>query len=292
MTIYSGTFTAVITPFDDNDKLDVVAFKQILKWQIENGVSGLVVSGSTGESANLTEDEYIELIRNARKITKDKVPLIVGAGLNTTSKTINQVKIAEEAGADGVILVTPYYNKPTQKGMYYHFKEVAASTDLPIMLYNVPGRAVVSMNVETVADLAEIPNIVAIKESTNDVTRFAELSAISSNFDVLCGDDNLTLPARSLGAKGCVSVVSNILPDSVVKLNALCDEQMYSDALEIHNRIYKITDLMFIESNPIPVKYAMSVLGLCKNNLRMPLIPLDSKLETKVKDELRKFYEL
>lgn len=291
MTMFSGAITALITPFDDNDNLDVLAVKQIVKWQVDNGISGIVISGTTGESPSLVEDEFIELIRNTKKITKDKIPLIVGAGSNNTEKAIYQVRLAEENGADAVMVVVPYYNKPTQEGMFWHFKKISEATDLPIILYNIPGRVVVNMEIETVSRLAELSNIVGIKESTSNINRFNELAAIAKNFDVLSGDDTLTLPARVLGAKGVISVISNILPDVVQKLNKLCDQGKYKEALEIHNKIYKLTNLMFCETNPIPVKYAMSLLGLCKNNLRLPMTPLSQKYELLIQEELRNFYD-
>lgn len=293
MTIYKGTITALVTPFNEENELDVVGLKQIVKWQVENNVDGIIVSGTTGESPNLSEDEFIELILNSKKITKDKIPLIAGVGTSSTAKTIKQAKLAEETGADGLLVIVPYYNKPTQRGIIEHFKAINDAVSIPIMLYNAPGRVIVNMTTSTIQTIfEECANVVGIKECPSDVLRFGELAKISPNFDVLTGDDPVLLPARTLGAKGVVSVISNILPDVVVALNKACDTQDYEKALEIHNNLANIISLMFVETNPIPVKYAMSVLALCKNKLRLPLVPLSEEHQTKIKEELRKFYDI
>ncbi|MBN8827379.1 MAG: 4-hydroxy-tetrahydrodipicolinate synthase [Sphingobacteriia bacterium] len=291
MNAFKGVFTALITPFEDDLTLDVKALARLANWQVENGVSGIVVSGTTGEAPNLTDDEFIEIIQTVKRYTKGNIPVIAGVGSNSTEKTIKQAKLAEKSGADALMVVAPYYNKPMQQGLIEHFKLISISTHLPIIVYNIPGRSVINMEISTITALLNFRNIVAIKESTANILRFTELCDLSDRLSVLCGDDLMALPARALGAQGVVSVISNFLPDLVVQMHNACDRGNFDEAKKIHNNLYRLTQLMFIETNPIPTKYAMSLLSLCKNNLRLPLTPLSEEHKSKVEYELRSFYD-
>lgn len=231
MSMFTGVITALVTPFDDNDKIDRDAVKKIIKWQVDNEISGIVVSGTTGESPNLSQDEFVEIIKIAKKILKGNIPLVAGVSSNSTNKAILQAKIAEESGADAVMITAPYYNKPTQKGIIEHFKLITQNINIPSIIYNIPGRTSVNIEIDTVVQIInECKNVVAMKEATDNIMRFAELSRISKDFSVLAGDDVLTLPSRVFGAKGTVSVMSNLLPDLVVELHKLCDQNQYDKA--------------------------------------------------------------
>jgi 4-hydroxy-tetrahydrodipicolinate synthase len=285
---FSGTYTAIVTPFKD-DRVDVPALEGLIRRQIRAGVDGIVPVGTTGESPTLSFEEHIEVIRLAVKFARGKIKVIAGTGGNSTSEAIYLTRAAEEAGADGSLQVAPYYNKPTQEGLYQHFRAVAQATRLPILLYSIPSRCGVEIGVETVARLArDCPNVVGIKEAGGNVDRVSQLrAAVGPAFTILSGDDALTLPFLAVGAHGVVSVASNIIPNGVASLVAAYRRGQTALALKLHTRYYALFRDLFIETNPAPVKAALAMLGQITGDLRLPLVPLSpanrARLETTLK---------
>ena len=278
MSLYKGYITALITPFAKG-KVDFSAFEKFVAWQIEQGIHGLVPCGTTGEGPTLTPTEMGDIFRATKSVrdsvkTDRFVPVIAGTGSNDTGYTIECTKIAEEAGADAALIVTPYYNRPTQEGTYQHFKAIHDATSLPIILYNVPGRTNVDLSVETTLRLAELPRIVGLKDATGETKRVEPIrSRVKDNFALLCGDDYAAAEYMKLGGDGCISVTSNVLPAECVALySALMNNDMASveALLSILNPWHKG---LFIESSPTPVKYACHRLGFSGDDMRLPLIP-------------------
>ena len=275
---FSGTYTALITPFRDGD-IDVPAFQALIERQIAGGVDGIVAVGTTGESPTLDTDEHIEVIRLAIEFAAGRCQVIAGTGSNATAEAIELTGIAEELGADGSLQVCPYYNKPSQEGLYLHFKAVAEATELPIMLYSVPGRSGIEIAPETVARLAsDFSNITAIKEAGGSVDRVNQLlQVVPEGFGVLCGDDPLTLPFIACGANGLVSVASNLIPDVIARLVRACLNGSFDEALAIQKQYYPLMrGLMSLDVNPVPIKSAVALQGLCTAELRLPLAPLSA----------------
>jgi 4-hydroxy-tetrahydrodipicolinate synthase len=272
---FSGTYTAIVTPFKD-DRVDVPALEGLIRRQIRAGVDGIVPVGTTGESPTLSFEEHIEVIRLAVKFARGKIQVIAGTGGNSTSEAIYLTRAAEEAGADGSLQVAPYYNKPTQEGLYQHFRAVAQATRLPILLYSIPSRCGVEIGVDTVARLArDCPNVVGIKEAGGNVDRVSQLrAAVGPAFTILSGDDALTLPFLAVGAHGVVSVASNIIPNGVASLVAAYRRGQTALALKLHTRYYALFRDLFLETNPAPVKAALAMLGQITGDLRLPLVPL------------------
>src|SRR5436853_5888446 len=257
--MFRGTFTAVVTPFRNGD-VDFAAFEKLVEAQIETGITGLVAVGTTGECPTLTHDEKHEVIQRAIKIANGRCKVIAGAGTNSTRDSIEATKFAEKAGADGALLVAPYYNKPSQEGLFRHFKAIADSAKLPVMLYNIPGRCVVDIGPDTVIRLAEnCRNIVSIKEASGSVERVGELRRrLPKEFTILSGDDSFTLPFMSVGAAGVVSVASNLFPEEVCALVRASDSGDLKAAAEIHAKLLPLFKDLFIEPNPVPAKTALS----------------------------------
>ncbi len=288
-TIFTGAATALITPFK-NGVIDYDAYGKILEAQIEGGISALVVAGTTGESSTLTDEEHREIIRYAVEKVAGRVPIIAGTGSNDTSYAIELSKFACSVGADALLLVTPYYNKATQNGLYEHFKAIAESCDKPCILYNVPSRTGCNILPDTAARLADIDNIVAIKEASSDISQIAELAAkCGDTLDIYSGNDNQILPIMSLGGKGVISVLSNVLP---AETSEICSRFLSGDiagALELQLKYLPFINALFSEVNPIPAKAAMARLGRCENTLRLPLTPMsEAKAEHmyKIMEEL------
>lgn len=287
--MFKGAFTALVTPFK-NGKVDEETFRQLVERQIEQGIHGLVPCGTTGESATMSHDEHKAVIKICVEQAKGRVPIIAGAGSNNTAEAISLTKFAKEAGADAVLHITPYYNKPTQEGLYQHFKAIAKAVPMPIVMYNVPGRTGCSMAAATVARIArDVPEVVGIKEATANMTLASNiLEQCGQDFDVLSGDDFTVLPAMSLGVKGVISVVSNVLPG---KMAALCNAFFAGDLAEARRLHYELEPLnraMFLESNPIPVKAAMAMLGLLGPEIRLPLVHLQPANEETLRGVLKK----
>jgi 4-hydroxy-tetrahydrodipicolinate synthase len=275
--MFSGAFTALVTPFR-NGEVDVEALEGMVEFQIQNGIHGLVPCGTTGETPAMSESEDRLVIETVVRVANGRVPVIAGTGSNSTDMAIKYTKMAEEVGADGSLQVSPYYNKPTQEGLYRHFAAVAESTDLPIILYNIPGRTSVTIDAETTARLAEIPNIVGTKEATLSMNMAMDvMSLCGEGFDVLSGDDPVTLPLMSLGGRGVISVASNVAPAAVSDMvNALLKGN-WERGRELHYELLPLFRALFVETNPIPVKTAASILGLCSDEMRMPMIPLQGE---------------
>ena len=271
---FRGVHTALITPFTDIGTVDYIALERLIDFQIESGIDGLVPCGTTGESPTLSHEEHDRVIKQTIKLARGRVPVIAGTGSNATTEAIRLSQHAEDAGVDAVLLVNPYYNKPTQKGLYEYFKAVAESTDKGIVLYNVPGRTGANLKAETTLALAELPNIVAVKEASGNYSQISEIIRNAPDgFSVLSGNDEETLPLMATGAQGVVSVVSNLFPAEMVQLSEALLKNDMDTARKIHHRLSPFFRNCFVESNPIPVKAAMALCGLIENSLRLPLTP-------------------
>jgi 4-hydroxy-tetrahydrodipicolinate synthase len=275
--MFSGAFTALVTPFR-NGQVDVEALEGMVEFQIQNGIHGLVPCGTTGETPAMGEEEDRLVIGTVVRVANGRVPVIAGTGSNSTDMAIKYTKMAEEVGADGSLQVSPYYNKPTQEGLYRHFAAVAESTELPIILYNIPGRTSVTIDAKTTVRLAEIPNIVGTKEATLSMNMAMDvISLCGEDFDVLSGDDPVTLPLMSLGGRGVISVASNVAPAAVSDMvNALLVGD-WERGRELHYDLLPLFRALFVETNPIPVKTAASILGLCSDEMRLPMVPLQGE---------------
>lgn len=276
LTRFNGVFTALVTPFTDAGNIDWDAYDRLIDRQLEAGITGLVPVGTTGEAATLDEDEALSVIAHTVRRAGNSAYILAGTGSNVTRKTVAATKRATDAGAHGVLLITPYYNKPTQEGLVAHFSAVAEATPLDVMLYSVPGRTGVAIQPETAATLARAHcNIVAIKEAGGDPARVTALrAACGSDFVVHCGDDGLALPFFALGASGLTSVLSNYMPSEVVALHRAWAEGRREDALAIHERLAPLASAMFVESSPSPVKRALALAGVMSDRVRLPLVPL------------------
>ena len=285
--MFVGSMTALVTPMR-NGAVDEEALRQLVERQIAAGIDGLVPCGTTGESPTLSPEEHRRIINIVVQETRKRVPVIAGAGSNSTSKSAELAQAAREAGADGILVVTPYYNKPTQEGLYRHFAFVAEKARLPVVLYNVPGRTGCDLLPDTVARLAEIPGIVAIKEATGSVARTQEiLQRVGDRLVVLSGDDGTCFPAMCVGARGVISVTSNVVPDRMAALWDAVRSGDFDRARSIHNDLLSLHEAMFLESNPIPVKAALAMMGLIAPEIRLPLVPLSERAAEKLRAVLR-----
>ncbi len=289
---FQGTYTALITPFKDG-VIDEAAFEAIIQTQIEAGIEGIVPAGTTGESPTLNPTEHLKVIELAVKYAAGRTQVIAGTGANSTLEAIELTKAAQQLGVDASLQVCPYYNKPSQDGLFAHFGAIADSTDLPIVLYSIPGRSVVEIAIDTVADLAvNYDNIVAIKEAGGDVDRINQLKQICpDDFTLISGDDPLTLPFISCGAKGVISVISNLCPGM---MKGLVDSALAGDfetALLMQQQYYPLlSGLMSLGVNPVPIKTAMAAIGKCEPDLRLPLVSLDEETEETLKELLQEFH--
>jgi 4-hydroxy-tetrahydrodipicolinate synthase len=284
--MFKGSIVAIVTPFK-NGKVDEKALSNLIKWHISEGTNAIVPCGTTGEASTLDFDEHYRVIEITVKTAKGKVPVIAGTGANSTDETIMITKKAKELGADGALIVTPYYNKPTQEGLYKHYKLVAEKVDIPIVLYNVPGRTGVNMLPQTVARLAEIKNIIGIKEATGDMKQVSEVIRLCGNrMTVLSGDDFTTLTLLALGGKGVISVSANVDPGNVSAMCKAWDEGNIKKARELHFKLEPLNQAMFIETNPLPVKTALSMMGKIQEEFRLPLCPMSDVNREKLKKAL------
>jgi 4-hydroxy-tetrahydrodipicolinate synthase len=275
---FTGTYTAIVTPFKDG-RIDEAAFERLVKAQIKGGVDGIVPVGTTGESPTLDYEEHIQVIEAAVEYADKKIKVLAGTGANSTNEAIYLTKAAEEAGADGSLQVAPYYNKPTQEGLFQHFHAIARATKLPIMLYSIPGRCGVEIAVETVVRLAhDSVNIIGIKEAGGSADRVSQLrAALGPRFTIMSGDDSLTLPFMSVGAHGVVSVASNVIPKEVAHMVQAFATGKIEVAQKLHHKLYPLFKDLFIETNPIPVKAALAMLGQIEEEYRLPLAPIAAK---------------
>lgn len=288
--MFRGTFTAVVTPFR-NGGIDVAAFEKLIENQVAGGISGVVAVGTTGESPTLSHEERQELIRLAVVTAKKRCLVLAGTGSNATLRAVSDTKNAEKLGVDGALVVAPYYNKPSQEGLFRHFKTIADATSLPIMLYNIPGRCGVDIVPDTVTRLAnECRNIVSIKEASGSVERISELRArLPESFTVLSGDDSLTLPFMSVGAAGVVSVASNLFPAEVCALVRAYESGDAKSAVNLHHRLFPLFKDLFIEPNPVPVKTALGWRGAMSGEVRLPLCEMSEANQARLRKTLEAF---
>ena len=289
MTDIQGCGTALVTPFTHSRQVDFEAYQELLGWQVQSGIDFLVPCGTTGESVTLTEKEYCRVIRTCVDTVDGAVPVVAGAGTNNTEHVVQLARLAESEGADAILSVTPYYNKPTPAGLVLHFQEIARAVRLPIIVYNVPGRTGTNIQPATLRRLAEIDNVVGVKEASGDIAQIMEiLAGRPIGFRVLSGDDSITLPLVALGGEGVISVASNLIPAAMTRMVALARADRLSEARNIHYKYLRLMDLNFVESNPIPVKYALHRMGRMEEIYRLPMCPLteanretmDRELET------------
>jgi 4-hydroxy-tetrahydrodipicolinate synthase len=286
MPPFRGSITALITPFKDG-KVDAKAFQKLVEWQIDQGIHGLVPCGTTGESPTLTHDEHKHVVELCIEAASGRVPVIAGTGSNSTAEAIGLTRHAKDAGADGVLVVTPYYNKPTQEGLYLHYKAINDCTDIPILIYNIPGRSVVDMSVDTMARLFKLKNIVGVKDATANMARVSQQrAALGTDFIQLSGEDATALGFIAHGGQGCISVTANIAPALCAEFQLACLAGNFKLALQLQDRLMPLHDALFVESNPGPVKYAAFKLGLCSDETRLPLAPLMTASRKKVDDAL------
>lgn len=267
-----GLYTALITPFK-NGKVDEKAYADFIEWQISEGVHGLVPCGTTGESPTLSPAEHNQVIEVCIKVAKGRVAVMAGTGSNSTEEAIEFTRHAEKAGADSALLVVPYYNKPTSEGLYQHFKAVHDATDLPLVLYNIPGRSVVNMSDDLIARIAELPRIAGVKDATGDLARVSTLRArVGNKLALLSGEDMTAVGFNAMGGVGCISVASNVAPKLCADVQDACLAGDFKKALAMHETLFPLNNVMFIETNPMPVKYAVSRLGYCSEEIRLPLV--------------------
>jgi len=286
--MFQGSFVALVTPFK-NGKIDEEALKNIIEFQVSNGTNGIVPCGTTGESATLSVEEHNQVVEITVQAVNGRIPVIAGSGSNSTGEAIKLTRHAKKVGANAALHITPYYNKPTQEGLYQHFKKIAGEVDIPIILYNVPGRTSVNMLPETTARLAEIKNIVGIKEATGNLQQISEtIKLCGDNFSVISGDDANTLPIIAAGGNGVISVTANIAPEKISALCKSCLEGNFSDARKLHYELLDLNNIMFIETSPVPVKTSLSLMGKITGELRLPLTPLSESSLSKLKILLKK----
>ncbi len=286
MPPFRGSITALITPFKDG-KVDDRALQKLVAWQIDQGTHGLVPCGTTGESPTLTHDEHRRVVEICVEAAAGRVPVIAGTGSNATAEAVELTRHAKIAGADGVLVVTPYYNKPTQEGLYLHFKAINDCADMPIVIYNIPGRSVIDMSVETMARLFKLKNIVGLKDATANMARASQQrAALGTDFIQLSGEDATALGFMAHGGQGCISVTANVAPALCAEFQLACLAGNFRLALQLQDRLMPLHDALFVESNPGPVKYAASKLGLCNGETRLPLAPLAPASRKKVDEAL------
>src|SRR5687767_12408796 len=282
-TNFRGSFTALVTPFR-NGSVDEKVFRDLVEWQITEGTNGLVPVGTTGESPTLSHEEHRQVVEWCIDQADGRVPVVAGAGSNSTKEAIELAQHAEEAGADAVLVVTPYYNKPTQEGLYQHFKAINDAIGIPIIIYNIPPRSVIDMSVETMARLFELPNIAGVKDATANVIRVSQQrAAMGEGFNQLSGEDASALGFMAHGGHGCISVTANVAPRLCAEFQAACLRGDYRAALGFQDKLMPLHHALFIETNPSPAKYALSLLGRCADTVRLPMVTLADKTKAAVR---------
>ena len=285
--MFKGSIPAVITPFVE-DKVDYVSLTKVLTHLIDNGSHGLVPCGTTGESPTLSHDEHKKIIEETIRIADKRIPVIAGTGSNNTLEALEYTNHAENSGADAALIVTPYYNKPTQAGLYEHFKTIAEKTNIPIIIYNIPGRSIVDMNIETMIELSKIKNIIGVKDATNDLFRpLLTRKKMQNEFCFLSGEDGTALAYLAQGGHGCISVTANVAPKLCSEMHSAWQESNISKAQEINLKLSSLHNALFTESSPGPVKYAASLLGLCNGITRLPLAEIKDDTKKVVKNCLQ-----
>jgi 4-hydroxy-tetrahydrodipicolinate synthase len=287
--MFSGAFTAIVTPFKDGS-VDEAAYKELIRFNIEAGISGIVPCGTTGESPTLSHEEHKRVIEIAVKEVAGQVKVIAGTGSNSTEEAVELTLHAKKSGADAALMVSPYYNKPTQEGLYRHFSKVAETAEIPVVLYNIQGRTGVNIENATVARLSKLPNIVGVKEASGNILQMSEVIRLCGpDFDVLSGDDQMTFPLMALGGKGVISVVTNIVPDKMSALVRNMHAGKVDEARAIHFEIFELCQAMFVETNPIPVKAALALMGKIKLEYRLPLCEPSAASMEKLREVLTKY---
>ena len=285
-TRFRGSFTALITPFK-NGSLDEKAFRDLVDWQIVEGTNGLVPVGTTGESPTLSHDEHMHVVEWCVEQAKGRVPVIAGAGSNSTKEAVSLAQHAEEAGADAVLVVSPYYNKPTQEGLYQHFKAINDAIGIPIIMYNIPSRSVIDISVDTMKRLYELKNVAGVKDATANMARVSQQrSAMGADFNQLSGEDITALGFMAHGGHGCISVTSNVAPRLCAQFQSACLRRDYATALTLQDKLAPLHLNLFVETSPAPIKYAMSLLGKCSNVLRLPMVPASEKAQSAVREAM------
>jgi 4-hydroxy-tetrahydrodipicolinate synthase len=285
--MFKGSFVALITPFRDG-KVDETAFQEHVAWQLGQGTDGLVPIGTTGECPSLEEDEQERLIALTAEVAKGRAPVIPGTGFNSTAHTIHATKAAKKAGADAALVVCPYYNKPTQEGLYQHFKAIHDAVDIPIVIYNIPARTSVDMSNATLARLAKLPNIVGVKDSTNDLSRVTKLRIeVGGDFSMLSGEDGTAVGFLAQSGDGCISVTANVAPALCSQMHRAWQKGDFATVRRINERLMPLHEALFVETSPAPVKYAASLLGRCTPEIRLPLWEITLATQEKVRDAMR-----
>ena len=285
-TSFRGSFTALVTPFK-NGSVDEKSFRGLVDWQIAEGTKGLVPVGTTGESPTLSHEEHRHAVEWCVDQAHGRVPVVAGAGSNSTKEAIDLARHAEKAGADAVLVVTPYYNKPTQEGLYQHFKAINDAIGIPIIIYNIPPRSVIDMSVDTMRRLSELKNIAGVKDATANVVRVSQQrAAMGPDFNQLSGEDATALGFMAHGGHGCISVTSNVAPRLCAEFQDSCLKGNYADALELQDKLMPLHTALFIETNPAPAKYALSLLGKCPDTVRLPMVPASDKAQTAVREAM------
>lgn len=286
--MFRGSLVALVTPFNGDNQVDYNALQRLIDFHVEQGSNGLVIAGTTGESATLSRNEHIELVSRAVEIADGRLPIIAGTGSNSTAQTVDLSRALQDSGISAFLIVVPYYNKPVQEGMFRHFSVIADAVTKPLMLYNVPGRTVADMLPETVARLAVHENIIAIKEATGDLARFKAIQDLVGNdFGYFSGDDFTLLPFVELGGHGVVTVSGNVAPAAVAELCRLASNGQHDQAKALDDTLQNLNKALFIESNPIPVKWAVSEMGLMEPHVRLPLTPFSSEFHVQMRDAMR-----
>ncbi len=285
-TSFRGSFTALITPFK-NGSVDETAFRDLVDWQIAEGTRGLVPVGTTGESPTLSHDEHMAVVEWCVDQAGGRVPVVAGAGSNSTKEAIDLARHAEKAGADAVLVVTPYYNKPTQDGLYAHFKAINDAIGIPILIYNIPPRSVIDMSVDTMKRLYELKNIAGVKDATANMTRVTQQRAeLGEDFNQLSGEDITALGFMAHGGHGCISVTSNVAPRLCAEFQQACLKGDFSAALKLQDKLAPLHVNLFIETSPAPIKYALSLIGKCADTLRLPMVPATEKARIAVRQAM------
>jgi len=283
----NGSLVALITPFRDG-KVDEKAFQSFVEWQIEQGTEGVVPCGTTGESPTLSHAEHKRVVDLCVEVAKGRVPVVAGAGSNSTEEAIDFTRHAKQAGADAALVVTPYYNKPTQEGLYQHYKAIAEAVDLPVIIYNIPPRCVIDMSVGTMARLAKLPNIVGVKDATNDLARpLRTRAAIGPEFSILSGEDVTAIAFMGQGGDGCISVTANVAPRACADMHQAWRRGETATAMKINERLLPLHDALFCETSPAPVKYACALLGKSTPDVRLPLVPASAQAQEQVRSAMR-----
>jgi 4-hydroxy-tetrahydrodipicolinate synthase len=285
-TSFRGSFTALVTPFK-NGVVDEKAFRELVDWQIAEGTNGLVPVGTTGESPTLSHDEHKQVVEWCVDQARGRVPVIAGAGSNSTAEAVGLARHAEKAGADAVLVVTPYYNKPTQEGLYQHFKAINDAIGIPIIIYNIPGRSVIDMSVETMKRLFACPNISGVKDATANMVRVSQQRAeLGDGFNQLSGEDGTCLGFMAHGGHGCISVTSNVAPRLCAEFQSACLKGDFATALTVQDKLMPLHQHLFVETNPSPAKYALSLLGKLSDEVRLPMVPLSDKSKAIVREAM------